>query len=198
MVKFGLLLTVLFLTCSCKSDKVLIVRGNISEEYNGTKIYFCPLPSPRPEYSDSTVIRNGKFSFAIKADSSYMAKLQVDDRSESAYHFVQLLYVGVEPGVLDVEMGSNSRSFGTPVNDRLQVLKNYIDSLTRDTSTGAFRRSELILAKIGDFVIETPNGVGGYYNGRYGRFFPDSTKAKIDSLGLNRFIPDVSTRKPRK
>lgn len=174
----------------------MTIKGTIPDAYDGDKIYFCPLPSPMPEFSDSTVIENGKFEFVIPADSAYVAKLQIDNLAEDA-GYVQILYVGVEPGILNVDMGLVSSSYGTPTNDKLQEIKEYIDSLSSDREVGLFQRSELILAKIGDFVVDTPNGIGGYYNGKYGKFFPDSIKARIDSLGLNRFIPDVSKRKSK-
>lgn len=176
---------------------MLTINGHIPAAYNGEKIYFCPLPQPRPEYSDSTVIENGSFKFEIPADSGYVAKLQIDNHAPEA-QYIQILYVGVEPGVLNVEMGLNSKGSGTPANDRLQELKDYIDSVSGNFDIRLLQRSELILAKIADFVIATPNGIGGYYLGKYGEFFPDSAKARIDSLGLKKFIPDVSTRKPRK
>ena len=182
--------------CSCSNRELMKIEGTIPEAYNGDKIYFCPLPNPMPEFSDSTVIENGKFEFVIPADSNYVAKLQIDNLADDA-RYVQILYVGVEPGVLSVEMGSVSRSSGTPTNDRLQEVKEYIDSLSGDKEVGLFERSELILSKIGDFVVNTPNGIGGYYNGKYGAFFPNSLKEKIDSLGLNKYIPDVSKRKSK-
>lgn len=194
MKKLLVCFAILVSLCSCSNRELMTIEGTIPEVYNGDKIYFCPLPSPLPEFSDSTVIENGKFEFVIPADSNYVAKLQIDNHAEDA-RYVQILYVGVEPGILNVDMGLVSSSYGTPTNDRLQQIKEYIDSLTSDREVGLFQRSELILAKIGDFVVDTPNGIGGYYNGKYGKFFPDSTKKRIDSLKLNRFIPDVSKRK---
>lgn len=191
------LLSVILCICSCTNSHTLTIKGSIPAVFNGEKIYFCPLPSPRPEYSDSTVIDNGSFKFVIPADSAYMAKLQIDNHAPDA-RYVQILYVGVEPGVLNVDLGLNSKGGGTPANDRLQVLKEYIDSISGDFDIRLLQRSELILAKIADFVVDTPNGIGGFYLGKYGEFFPDSAKAKIDSLGLTKYIPDVSTRKPRK
>lgn len=191
---FTVLLSLLLAGCS-KSSR-MVINGTISSEWDGVNIYFCPLPHPTEDVVDSTVVKNGTFTFTIPADSCYVARLQLDATVGSN---IQMLYVAVEPGVLTVEMSEDSHGGGTPLNDSLQVWKDYI-ALTQKSAgpMHSIMASQKILEYTADFVCNNPNGVGGYLLWKYGRFFPDSAKAKIDSLGLSKYIPDVSTRKKHK
>ena len=191
---FAVIMFLLLAGCS-KSSK-MVINGTISNEWDGVNMYFCPLPHPTEDVVDSTVVKNGTFTFTIPADSCYVARLQLDATVGSN---IQMLYVAVEPGILNVEMGEDSHGGGTPLNDTLQVWKEFISAAQKASSPmHAFALSEQILEYTANVICNNPNGVGGYLLWRYGRFFPEDTKAKIDSLGLYRYIPDVSTRKPRK
>lgn len=187
-------LGILILT-GCSRSSNLIINGTISSQWDGVNMYFCPLPHPTADVVDSTVVKDGKFTFTIPADSCYMARLQLDATTGSN---IQMLYVAIEPGTLNVEMSEDSHGSGTPLNDSLQVWKEFISATQKASHMNSFEVSQQILDYTANFVCNNPNGVGGYLLWKYGRFFPDSTKTKIDSLGLTRYIPDVSTRKPRK
>ena len=191
---FAALLSLLLAGCSKESR--MVINGTISSQWDGVNVYFCPLPHPTEDVVDSTAVKNGTFTFTIPADSCYVARLQLDATVGSD---IQMLYVAVEPGILNVELSENSHGGGTPLNDTLQVWKEYISAAQKASSPmHSFALSEQILEYTANLVCNNPNGVGGYLLWRYGRFFPDSTKARIDSLGITKYIPDVSTRKPNK
>lgn len=180
----------------CTGKSRLVINGTVSEQWDGFNVYFCPLPHPTADVVDSAMVKGGKFSFVIPADSCYMARLQLDATAGSD---VQMLYIAIEPGELKVELSKDSRGEGTPLNDSLQVWKEFISLSQKNASPmNALKVSQQILDYTATFISNNPNGMGGYLLWKYGRFFPDSTKARLDSLGLNKYIPDVSTRKPRK
>lgn len=108
----------LFFGCQNKSDKLCRIKGTIDEKYNGKKIFMVPLTDSRKEVVDSVVIENGKFEF--ESDTMMIAKILVD------YHFrmgTEPILVVVEPGEVNVKIGSTSSAGGTPQNDSLQQWK---------------------------------------------------------------------------
>lgn len=181
---------------ACSRNAKMVINGTVPDQWNGFNVYFCPLPHPTADVVDSAMVTDGKFTFTIPADSCYMARLQLDATAGSD---LQMLYIAIEPGELNVELNKDSRGGGTPLNDSLQVWKEFISLAQKSASPmNAFKVSQQILDYTATFISNNPNGMGGYLLWKYGRFFPDSTKVRLDSLGLNKYIPDVSTRKPRK
>ena len=76
---------------------------------------------------DSVVIKDGTFEFAV--DTVEMKVIRVD------YHYrdgVQDLLVVSEPGDVEVTIGANSITSGTPQNDSLQVWKDQMMKFNRD------------------------------------------------------------------
>ena len=124
MKKIFLFSLLAFMGCifwSCqnnKSDKVCHVKGTIDEKYNGKRIFMVPMTDSRKEVVDSVVIENGKFEF--ESDTMMIAKILVD------YHFrmgTEPILIVVEPGEVNVKIGSTSSAGGTPQNDSLQQWK---------------------------------------------------------------------------
>ena len=75
-----------------------VIKGTISPEYNGKRIFLVPMEGPKTaEYVDSMEVANGQFEF--KKDSVMMAKIVMD------YHYrmnLQPLLVVTEGGVVNV------------------------------------------------------------------------------------------------
>ncbi len=96
-----------------------VIKGTISPEYNGKRIFLVPMEGPKTaEYVDSMEVANGQFEF--KKDSVMMAKIVMD------YHYrmnLQPLLVVTEGGVVNVHIDSISSASGTPQNDSLQAWK---------------------------------------------------------------------------
>ena len=114
---------ILFMAAGCKTSNKQLCRihGTMeSGRWDGKKIFLVPMFGIQDSaHVDSTVIENGKFEFTT--DSTEMKVVRVD------YHFregAQELLVVSEPGDVNITIGANSTSAGTPQNDSLQVWKN--------------------------------------------------------------------------
>lgn len=124
IVVFGLMMvTSMVVMAGCKSaDKgICRIHGTMeSSRWDGKKIFLVPMFGLQDAaHVDSVVIKDGKFEFT--ADTMEMKVIRVD------YHYrdgVQDLLVVSEPGDVNVVIGANSVSAGTPQNDSLQVWKD--------------------------------------------------------------------------
>ena len=97
--------------------------------YDGEYIYLVPLENSSIKRTDSTLIANGIFQFkgSAEAPEIYIVRARPLLRLT-----LQELLVVKEPGVLKVNIGNNSRTGGTALNDSLQkwkVKKMMSDSL---------------------------------------------------------------------
>lgn len=179
-------LAVLVAAVSCKpAGPALEIHGRIAGSFDGQKIYFCPQPHPTADIVDSTVVKGGTFFFRIPADSLYMADLTLSRRAPG---FAERLLIAVEPGILDVTLGTPSRAQGTPVNDALQQWKEQLQGGDPE----AAKESTFTL------VRRYPDAVGGYLYMIFGRLFDETQRQLLDSLGYDKLIPDVSTRGQKK
>lgn len=120
-------LALLLLSLSGCSKKTSPTESHISgvvtdASKEGKKIFLVPVDGLQDAaHVDSTVIKDGKFEFT--KDSTAMEVIRLD------YHFrenVQELLVVTEPGEIEVTIGPNSTTAGTPQNDSLQVWKDQI------------------------------------------------------------------------
>lgn len=105
------------------NDNVCRILGVVLDSTKeGKKIFLVPVDGPQDAaHVDSAVIKDGKFEFT--KDSTGMEIIRLD------YHFrdnVQELLVVTEPGEVNVVIGPNSTTAGTPQNDSLQVWKDQI------------------------------------------------------------------------
>ena len=119
LIQFAACVAMSFLAFGCGGDGKCHIHGTISNQYDGKRIFLKPLTGPATsENVDSVVIRDGKFEFV--SDTTMMRVILLD------YHFrmgVEQLLVVTEAGDLQVEIGADSRSSGTPQNDSLQQWK---------------------------------------------------------------------------
>lgn len=178
-------IAVLFAVTACRPDgPTLEIRGQIGDDFNGQKIYFCPQPHPTADIVDSTVVKGGTFFFRIPADSLYVADLTVSRRAPG---YAERLLIAVEPGILDVTLGAPSRAHGTPVNEALQAWKERLQGGDPEDA----KRSTF------DLILRYPDAVGGYLYMLFGRLFDPEQRQQLDSLGYDKRIPDVSTRRQK-
>lgn len=178
------LITVLLAVISCKpAGPVLEIHGRIEGNFDGQKIYFCPQPHPTADIVDSTVVRGGAFFFRIPADSLYVADLTLSRRAPG---FAERLLIAVEPGILEVTLGAPSHASGTPVNDALQQWKEQLQGT--DSPEEAKRHTF-------ELTCRYPDAVGGYLYLMFRNGFDEQQRQLLDSLGYDKLIPDVSTRR---
>ena len=177
-------ITLLLLAASCgKQGPVLEIRGQISADFDGQKIYFCPQPEPTADIVDSTVVKEGTFFFRIPADSLYMADLTVSRRAPG---YAERLLIAVEPGILEVSLGARSSARGTPLNDDLQVWKEQLQEASSPESA---------CTQTFDLIRRHPNAVGGYLYLLFKNRLDEDQRQTLDALGYDKLLPDVTTRK---
>ena len=113
-----------FLGCSSSSRSAECrIHGIVPDKSKeGIKVFLVPVDGVQDAaHVDSTVIKDGKFEFT--KDSTGMGVIRLD------YHYrdnVQELLVVTEPGDVNVTIGPNSTTAGTPQNDSLQAWKDQI------------------------------------------------------------------------
>lgn len=106
--------------CQSPNKQLCRIHGKMeSGRWDGKKIFLVPMFGLQDAaHVDSVVIKDGTFEFAV--DTVEMKVIRVD------YHYrdgVQDLLVVSEPGDVEVTIGANSITSGTPQNDSLQVWK---------------------------------------------------------------------------
>lgn len=128
---FALAVTCMLTTASCsdsQSNECRIHGTMESSQWDGKRIFLVPMFGPQDAaHVDSVVIKDKKFEFTV--DTTEMKIIRVD------YHFrdgVQDLLVVSEPGDVNVIIGANSISGGTPQNDSLQVWKDNVMKFNRE------------------------------------------------------------------
>lgn len=115
--------------CQSPNKQLCRIHGKMeSGRWDGKKIFLVPMFGLQDAaHVDSVVIKDGTFEFAV--DTVEMKVIRVD------YHYrdgVQDLLVVSEPGDVEVTIGANSITSGTPQNDSLQVWKDQMMKFNRD------------------------------------------------------------------
>ncbi|MBP7504082.1 MAG: DUF4369 domain-containing protein [Prolixibacteraceae bacterium] len=117
------LFTILFfvlIISACSGDR-FTVEGTVTDPlFRGEKVYLVALDGPVSRQVDSTLIREGKFRFSLKADSMEVRILRVAPKYPAT---IQDLVVIAEKGNLTASLGKVSRGGGTRLNDRLHSWK---------------------------------------------------------------------------
>nr|WP_295349046.1 DUF4369 domain-containing protein [uncultured Prevotella sp.] len=115
--------------CQSPNKQLCRIHGKMElGRWDGKKIFLVPMFGLQDAaHVDSVVIKDGTFEFAV--DTVEMKVIRVD------YHYrdgVQDLLVVSEPGDVEVTIGANSITSGTPQNDSLQVWKDQMMKFNRD------------------------------------------------------------------
>ncbi|SHJ53895.1 protein of unknown function [Bacteroides stercorirosoris] len=133
MNKSFLYLTILLFIingCHTAEKRTMNIEGIISSAHDGQIMYLVPRPHPTPETVDSTYITNGTFFFSIPADSG-IYDLTISRQADA---YVQRLLIIAEEGTLHANMGTNSSSSGTPLNNQLQHWKEQMETTAKETT----------------------------------------------------------------
>jgi hypothetical protein len=130
------ILTIL-VAASCKHSEQFKIEGIVPDiNFNGSKVYLVALDAPVTRNVDSTTVRNGRFSFTIKADSTAVKILRIPFKYP---YIIEDLVVIPEIGAIRVELGERSYGTGTRLNDILQhwkVEKHEYDSIQQSLFQG--------------------------------------------------------------
>lgn len=116
------ILLLLFLFASCNQGDRFSIEGKLADKsYDGEWIYLVPLVNAPVERVDSTVIKNGSFSFSGKVSKPEIYIIRTRPLIRLS---LQELLVVKEPGQIQAYIGQNSSAKGTALNDSLQNWKN--------------------------------------------------------------------------
>ena len=150
------------LSTSCESGKAKVCRIHGVMEDNsrdGSKIFLVPLIKPTNDNVDSVEIRNGRFEFTT--DKLMMAIIRVELKHR---YGIQDLLIETEPGDLNVKIGLQSSSNGTPHNDLLQEWK---------TRTEEFHKERQQAGNSINFLMQSGDSI-----------LADKVKRQADSLAI--------------
>jgi len=112
---------ILLILTGCNTSDVFRINGSMKDaSYDGEYIYLVPLENSSIKRTDSTLIANGIFQFkgSAEAPEIYIVRARPLLRLT-----LQELLVVKEPGVLKLNIGNNSSTGGTALNDSLQKWK---------------------------------------------------------------------------
>ncbi|MDN5290330.1 MAG: hypothetical protein PWQ06_569 [Anaerophaga sp.] len=118
---FGFII-VLFSACREKAGEYTISGSLQNNKYDGEIVYLVPLKGANQSNVDSTIIKDGKFSFEGKVDSVGIFILRT--RPLLRFKLEEILIVK-EPGTVLVNFGEDSFATGTALNDSLQKWKDH-------------------------------------------------------------------------
>lgn len=123
MRKTVLYILFLFLiVSSCTQNNRFSIEGKLPDKtYDGEWIFLVPLVNAPVERVDSTVIKNGEFSFSGKVNEPEIFIIRTRPLLRLS---LQELLVVKEPGQIQAYIGQNSSAKGTALNDSLQNWKD--------------------------------------------------------------------------
>ncbi|WP_346854810.1 DUF4369 domain-containing protein [uncultured Draconibacterium sp.] len=121
MLKVSSLIFLLLVLFGCGSETNFQIEGKVPDNsYDGEWIYLVPLVNAPVERVDSTIIKNGAFTFEgyVELPEVYII------RTRPLYRLsLQELLVIKEPGLIHTYMAKNSITGGTALNDSLHHWK---------------------------------------------------------------------------
>ena len=118
MIKRNFVYCLLLLVVSCQSPTFKIKGKLPANKYDGEWVFLVPMEKHTVADVDSTIIKNGEFSFSGTVERIAIIRTRPQIRLE-----LQELLVVTEPGNINVYLAQNSTSSGTPQNDALQRWK---------------------------------------------------------------------------
>ncbi len=124
MIKRNFVYCLLFLVVSCQSPTFKI-EGKLSDtKYDGEWVFLVPMEEHTVADVDSTIIKNGEFSFSGTVERMAIIRTRPQLRI-----MLQELLVVTEPGIINAYLAENSTSTGTPQNDALQRWKTHKENM---------------------------------------------------------------------
>lgn len=202
---FFYLTILLFVVCGCQTadKKTMLIKGEISSDYNGQIVYLVPRPHPTPETVDSVSIENGIFTFTVPADST-IYDITISRKAKAN---VQRLLIIAEKGILEVKIAISSSSCGTPLNDQLQHWKEQMEVSGQKAILLSQKISEIkdnrqliealkeerekIYENFSDstfnFIKRNQNPLGGYLFMTMGNMFNEQQRNELKKLGIDKW-----------
>src|SRR5690554_2774963 len=102
---------------SCQNDKEYKVKGNVANEaYEGTNVYLQKMTDDAMIITDTSVVRNGEFSFSGNAEVAELRFVTLDETVNAEQDI--RVPVLIEPGKINVNFDTIITVSGTKVNDR--------------------------------------------------------------------------------
>ncbi len=124
MKKLILAILAVFALASCNNDKSYVIEGTLygGAQFEGEVIYMVPFGSASTEGQDSAVIRDGRFRFEGEAVRPEICEIRMRQMMQL---FIDKLVCIKEPGHVWIVLSKPSSTKGSPLNDSLQVWREY-------------------------------------------------------------------------
>lgn len=165
----------LMLVVSCKSDSTYSIVGTTDNSLNGEKLYL--IRSDIQKAIDSAVIENGNFSFKGKIDTSVYCVLNT-----AKNHLGNLI---LEHGKIVADLNSKKIT-GTLLNDRLSAYSGQKDSIQKKYQADMMRMKE----EISDDE-ELYSARENYYNNVYVPLYQSLLNKTYEENQANEITPIV-------
>lgn len=116
------ILFIFLIVSSCTENNRFSIKGKLPDKtYDGEWIFLVPLVNAPVERVDSTIIKDGRFSFSGKVNEPEIFIIRPRPLLRLS---LQELLVVKEPGQIQAYIGQNSSAKGTALNDSLQNWKD--------------------------------------------------------------------------
>ena len=125
------LLAAITILTACNNGKQYTISGNIEDAQDGSIVYLLTVQNQKYIKRDSTVIKEGTFTFHGRQDTAIICHLSCNrgDKGNTAIDFF------LENGNIQVNLSANNRSVtGTPNNNIYQGICNQINNLDNQIS----------------------------------------------------------------
>lgn len=109
---------ILLILAACQQQHFKIQGTLSNKENDGEWVYLVPLEKHKPSDVDSTLIKEGTFTFEGNLERLVILRVRLLLRMQ-----LQEILVVTEPGIIDVKIGPHSSASGTPQNNALQMWK---------------------------------------------------------------------------
>ena len=121
---------VMLMSCTSNKGHKFTINGSVpSTQFDGKKIYLVPYEGSNKSNVDSTIIKDGQFTFQGDTERICIIKTEILQGLD-----LQDLLVVTEEGDIMVKMDKNSSCHGTKQNEQLQQWKDAIMRKNHDIS----------------------------------------------------------------
>ena len=115
---------------SCQNNKEYKVRGEVANEaFEGTNVYLQKMTDDAMIITDTSVVRNGEFSFSGNADVAELRFVTLDE-TVNAEHDIRVPVL-IEPGKINVNFDTVVTVGGTEVNNAYNNMRQEQQALVK-------------------------------------------------------------------
>lgn len=190
----------------CGNAPRMTITGTAPAGSEGFNVYLVPQPYPVAEEVDSTVVRDGKFSFEVKADPVRVCDITISRKANVPF---ERLLIVVEPGTLQVTIDSISNGSGTPLNEELALWKRTMSDCGERAMMLRREKAEQDDPQIADSLAEcldrvyaeadsvtmalierNPNPLGGFLYMIAERGMDEARLARLKAAGIDKWKPE--------